>query len=120
MQHLFGKLSEISWVGTESIRNSADRGTIGLGIVTLNRPHKCFHRTLTEQMKLVVYETPTELRQAVAAFVDCYNHRRYHEGIGNFTPPGDLYYRRRCEILGGSERAAQVSIRKRADKSESR
>ena len=45
-----------------------------------------YHRTLTSQVKLVVYETPSALERAVADFVAYYNHRRYHEGIGNVTP----------------------------------
>ncbi len=45
-----------------------------------------YHRTLKEQVKLVVYETPTALEEAVAAFIEYYDNRRYHEGIGNVTP----------------------------------
>ncbi len=76
--------------------------------------------------------------KAVAAFVDYYNHRRYHEGIGNVTP-ADVYYGRRDEILerkkevskrtlqqrgtttgpAGSERPTEVSIRKWPEKSDS-
>ncbi len=66
-----------------------------------------YHRTLKEQVKLVVHETPSVLEKAVAAFVDYYNHRRYHEGIGNVTP-ADVYYGRRDEIL---QRRKEVSRR---------
>ena len=44
-----------------------------------------YHRTLKGQVKLVVYETPAVLEQALADFVDYYNYLRYHEGIGNVT-----------------------------------
>jgi hypothetical protein len=57
-----------------------------------------YHRTLKGQVKLVVYETPAVLEQALADFVDYYNYLRYHEGIGNVTP-ADVYYGRRDEIL---------------------
>jgi hypothetical protein len=66
-----------------------------------------YHRTLKEQVKLVVHETPSVLQKAVAAFVDYYNHRRYHEGIGNVTP-ADAYYGRREEIR---ERRKEISKR---------
>ena len=57
-----------------------------------------YHRTLKGEVKLVVYETPSGLERAVAAFVDYYNHHRYHEGIGNVTPV-DVYFGRREAIL---------------------
>ncbi len=57
-----------------------------------------YRRTLKEQLKLVVYESPPILERAVAAFVRYHNHRRYHEGIGNVTP-ADAYYGRRDLIL---------------------
>jgi putative transposase len=66
-----------------------------------------YHRTLKEQVKLVVHETPSVLEKAVAAFVDYYNHHRYHEGIGNVTP-ADAYYGRREEIR---ERRKEISKR---------
>ncbi len=51
-------------------------------MASLYHPHSSgkierYHRTLKEQVKLVVYETPTALQEAVPAFVDHYNYRRF-------------------------------------------
>jgi len=29
---------------------------------------------------------PGELKEAIRAFIEYYNYRRYHEGLGNVTP----------------------------------
>ncbi len=73
-----------------------------------------YHRTLKEQVKLVVHETPSVLEKAVAAFVDYYNHRRYHEGIGNVTP-ADVYYGRRDEILQRRKEVSKRTLQQRRD-----
>src|SRR3990172_4975252 len=71
-----------------------------------------YHRTLKEQVKLVVYESPPILERAVAAFVDYYNHRRYHEGIGNVTP-ADAYYGRRQAILDRRKEVSRRTLQQR-------
>lgn len=73
-----------------------------------------YHRTLKEQVKLVIYESPPLLEKAVAAFVDYYNHRRYHEGIGNVTP-ADAYYGRRPAILERRREVRQKTLQQRRD-----
>jgi putative transposase len=77
---------------------------------------KCerYHRTLKGQVKLVVYETPSALEQAVAAFIDYYNYRRYHEGIGNVAP-ADVYYGRRQIILDRRKEVTQRTLQQRRD-----
>ena len=57
-----------------------------------------FHETLKRRLNLLVYTSPSSLRRAMADFIDFYNHRRYHEGVGNVTP-ADVYYGRRDQIL---------------------
>ena len=57
-----------------------------------------FHETLKARLNLLVYTSPESLRAALAAFIDFYNYRRYHEGIGNVTP-ADVYCGRREGIL---------------------
>jgi transposase InsO family protein len=57
-----------------------------------------YHRTMKGSIKLVPYEMPSELEEAIRAFVEYYNHRRYHEGIGNVTPC-DVYSGRHHDIL---------------------
>lgn len=49
-----------------------------------------FHETLRARMNLLVYTSPDELRRTMQEFINYYNHRRYHEAIGNVTPP-DVY-----------------------------
>jgi len=46
-----------------------------------------WHQTLKNRILLENYFLPGDLEAQVAAFVDDYNHRRYHESIDNLTPP---------------------------------
>ena len=73
-----------------------------------------YHRTLKEQVRLVVYETPTALELSVATFVDYYNNRRYHEGIGNVTP-ADVYHGRRQAIVERRKEVRQRTLQQRRD-----
>ena len=65
-----------------------------------------YHRTLKREVKLLIYELPSALEAAIAGFVDYYNHRRYHEAIGNVTP-ADVYQGRRQTILATREEVKQ-------------
>jgi hypothetical protein len=49
-------------------------------------------------MNLLGYTSPDELRRTMQDFIADYNHRRYHEAIGN-APPADVHYGRREETL---------------------
>ena len=59
-----------------------------------------------------VYSGPDELRRTMRDFIAYYNHRRYHEAIGNVTP-ADVYYGRRQEILHRREEQKQRTIEER-------
>jgi hypothetical protein len=50
----------------------------------------------------------------MAAFVDYYNRRRYHEGAGNVTP-ADVYHGRRQAILGRRREIRQRTLQHRRD-----
>ena len=41
-----------------------------------------WHRSLKNIVKLQNYYTPTALEKEIAAFIDFYNHQRYHEALG--------------------------------------
>jgi RNA-directed DNA polymerase len=71
-----------------------------------------FHETLKARLNLLVYTSPEELRRALAEFIEFYNQRRYHEGIGNVTP-ADVYYGRREEILRRREVQKQRTLQER-------
>ena len=71
-----------------------------------------FHETLRARMNLLVYTSPDELRRTMQDFIDYYNHRRYHEAIGNVTP-ADVYYGRREEILRRRAEQKQRTIEQR-------
>jgi RNA-directed DNA polymerase len=49
-----------------------------------------WHQTLKNRILLDNYYLPGDLEQQIAAFVEYYNHVRYHESIENLTP-ADVY-----------------------------
>jgi len=57
-----------------------------------------YHRTLKGEINQVPYDMPSELKEAIKAFIEYYNYRRYHEGLGNVTPY-DVYTGRHFEIM---------------------
>jgi transposase InsO family protein len=71
-----------------------------------------FHETLKARMNLLVYTSPEQLRRTMREFIHYYNHRRYHEAIGNVAP-ADVYYGRREEILRRREEQKQRTIEQR-------
>ncbi len=73
-----------------------------------------FHQTLKARVNLLVYTSPESLRSAMAGFIEFYNHRRYHEGIGNVTP-ADMYYGRRENVLRRREEKKQRTVLRRIE-----
>ena len=57
-----------------------------------------YHRTIKGEIKQVPYEMPGDLRESIDAFIEYYNHWRYHEGLGNVTPY-DVYIGRHLEVI---------------------
>ena len=62
-----------------------------------------WHQTLKNRILLENYYLPGDLRQQIDAFVDHYNHQRYHESLQNLTP-ADVYFGRGQTILKQRER----------------
>jgi putative transposase len=55
------------------------------------------------------YFLPGDLKAQIAAFVEHYNHRRYHESIDNL-PPADVYFGRGPTILAERQRIKRQTI----------
>ena len=71
-----------------------------------------FHETLRFRLNPLVFTSPEALRGAMAEFIEFYNDRRYHEGIGNATP-ADVYYGRWEEILIRRKEQKQATLEHR-------
>lgn len=62
-----------------------------------------WHQMLKNRILLENYFLPGDFERQITAFVDQYNHRRYHESIGNLTP-ADVYFGRGDIIMLERER----------------
>jgi transposase InsO family protein len=71
-----------------------------------------WHQTLKNRILLENYYLPGALEAQIDAFVDYYNHRRYHESINNLTP-ADVYFGRGQSILMQRERIRRDTIAQR-------
>ena len=71
-----------------------------------------WHQTLKNRILLENYYLPGDLRQRIDAFVDHYNHRRYHESLQNLTP-ADVYFGRGETILKQRDRIKRKTIETR-------
>lgn len=71
-----------------------------------------WHQTLKNRILLENYYVPGDLEYQIAAFVEHYNHGRYHESLGNLTP-ADVYFGRGETILLERERIKRQTIANR-------
>ena len=71
-----------------------------------------WHQTLKNRVLLENYYLPGDLEAQVGAFVDHYNHRRYHESLNNLTP-ADVYFGRDRAIIDRRRRIKQRTIEQR-------
>jgi transposase InsO family protein len=71
-----------------------------------------YHRSCKEKINLFVYDTPEQLEEEIAKFIDFYNSRRYHEALGNVTPD-DVYYGRKESILHRRRKLQRKTMNRR-------
>ena len=71
-----------------------------------------WHQTLKNRILLENYFLPGDLEAQIEAFVDHYNHQRYHESINNVTP-ADAYFGRDKAILKQRERIKRKTLETR-------
>ena len=57
---------------------------------------------------------PSDLEKSIAAFIEYYNYRRYHEGLGDVTPY-DVYTGMHLEIMNGRKEVKSRTLRERRD-----
>ena len=70
------------------------------------------HQTLKNRILLENYFLPGDLERQIEAFVEHYNHRRYHESLDNVTP-ADAYFGRADAIIKQRERIKRQTIEHR-------
>jgi len=73
-----------------------------------------YHRTIKGEINLVPYEMPGELEEAIKAFINYYNHQRYHEGLGDVTPY-DVYTGRHLGIIQKRREVKSKTLQVRRD-----
>jgi len=71
-----------------------------------------WHQTMKNQVLLENYYLPGDLERQIGAFVNHYNHQRYHESLDNLTP-ANVYHGRGAKILKMREGIKKQTIRKR-------
>ena len=71
-----------------------------------------WHQTLKNRILLENYYLPGDLEAKIGAFIEHYNHARYHESLDNVTP-ADAYFGRAADILRERARIKRQTIEHR-------
>ena len=71
-----------------------------------------WHQTLKNRILLENYYLPGDLEASIGAFVERYNHHRYHESLGNLTP-ADVYFGRARAIIERRRKIKKQTFDKR-------
>jgi putative transposase len=71
-----------------------------------------WHQTLKNRILLENYFLPGDLEAQIEAFVDYYNHQRYHESLNNVTP-ADAYFGKAEAIIQQRERIKRQTLEHR-------
>ncbi len=71
-----------------------------------------WHQTLKNRILLENYFLPGDLEAQIGAFIEHYNHARYHESLDNVTP-ADAYFGRAADILRERARIKRQTIEHR-------
>jgi len=71
-----------------------------------------WHQTLKNRILLENYFYPGDLEAQIQAFIEHYNHQRFHESLKNVTP-ADAYFGRANAILEKRERIKRQTIQNR-------
>ena len=71
-----------------------------------------WHQTLKNRILLENYYLPGDLEAQIEAFIEHYNHQRYHESLDNVTP-ADAYFGRATAIIKRRERIKRKTLEHR-------
>ena len=71
-----------------------------------------YHRSMKNIILLDNYYSPNDLKAEIGAFVEYYNHQRYHESLNNVTP-ADVYAGRDQRILEQRKRIKRLTMKQR-------
>ena len=71
-----------------------------------------WHQTMKNRVLLENYYLPGDLEMQIWAFVDYYNHQRYHKSLNNVTP-ADVYFGRDKDIIRERRRIKKQTIQSR-------
>ena len=104
--YIAGDLAE--WLGARNIKHLRGAPYHPMTQGKIER----WHQTLKNRILLENYFLPGDLEAQIAAFVERYNHRRYHESLDNLTP-ADVYFGRGQTVLLQRERIKRKTIEQR-------